>query len=197
MENETLYPSDLLLKADMWLLSTAIFLVLDLQINEYTSLLNESKASECHEIHQLAVGSFQAKNLTLLWDPITYDYWVNPDEFLSWCIKKEICNESTLIDFYVNTVRPDKLSDASSKISQFRKKHPATVSKEKTLALVATKIAKNPDIILDELVNDKQIRSNEYSGSYDLTTLKKWIQEAYPQFRKSVGRPTKSSLKQS
>lgn len=198
MINEQLYPSELLLNADMWLLSTAVSLVLDLNINEYSSLLNEKEASKALELHQMAVGSFQAKNLNLIWDSIAYDYWVNPDEFLLWCIGKKIADESTLVDFYKDNVMkyPSmRLVDAYDKIMSFRKPHSAKISNERTLALVELKLAQKPDLTLDELVRDKQIRSIGQSINYTDFTIKKWIQEAFSQFQRPSGRPTKSSKK--
>jgi hypothetical protein len=143
MEEANMFPSHLFLGADMWLLSTAICLVADLEVQEYVSIAKDPHASVVKEIYQIAVGSFKAGKLELQWDVVEEDYWVNPDGFLQWCMKKGICENSMMIDFYKNTVMK-KIHDCLAKvigedpeeIQEIRKMHPATVVKHRTLAMV-------------------------------------------------------------
>jgi hypothetical protein len=197
MENKQIYPSELMLKADLWKLTTAIFLVTDVMIDDYTSIKDETEANEQNEIYQLAVGSFRAEKLVLLWDDRENDYWVDPDAFIIWCMVKEICPTSSMITVYKKIYATDPnfsieaLSDADSHAyseRRERKLQPKQEDKIKVLTIADIIMKKKPTHTLDSLLEDEDLEP--VAANYTPKTVESWITEKYPHLKRPIGRPS-------
>lgn len=165
----------LVLKADLLVLKSLVNIAFD--------GINDAKY-----IIEAAIGGFRLGQLDLKWDDKLEEYWVNPNEFYDWCVEKELDKFSEDIFRYHLFSNPkEKIETQTTRDLQ-----PKQEDRIKTLAIVAMKIHYNPNISIDELVNDKDVKIFGCAGSYTPRTVKKWIVEGFPQFKKPPGRPSKS-----